>query len=182
LIRISDPIERNLTRGILSIKKRQPGEGESDGETDNSESKNLAEKFKYRTRWWSVDLAVWRHVDVTVWWGVDLAIRWNVDITIWRYVDVQVWWLSTSQYGGLSTSQYGGLSTSQYGGPLNVSIWWTIDIAGRRDVDVLDERVQKQHIALASVSSELEIRGHHAQAELIRRYLPQLLWPENFFE
>jgi len=28
---------------------------------------------------------------------------------------------------------------------------------------------------------ELETRGYQAQAEKIRRYLPEFLWPENFF-
>ena len=28
---------------------------------------------------------------------------------------------------------------------------------------------------------ELEIRGYQAQANLIRQYLPEYLWPENFF-
>ena len=28
---------------------------------------------------------------------------------------------------------------------------------------------------------ELELRGYHAQAELIREYLPEQYWPENFF-
>lgn len=28
---------------------------------------------------------------------------------------------------------------------------------------------------------ELEARGYQAQADLIRQYLPQFLWPEHFF-
>lgn len=28
---------------------------------------------------------------------------------------------------------------------------------------------------------ELEARGYEAQGNLIRQYLPEFLWPENFF-
>lgn len=28
---------------------------------------------------------------------------------------------------------------------------------------------------------EVEALGYHAQAQLIRQYLPRPLWPENFF-
>jgi hypothetical protein len=28
---------------------------------------------------------------------------------------------------------------------------------------------------------ELEARGYHAQAKLVRQHLPDFLWPENFF-
>ncbi len=29
---------------------------------------------------------------------------------------------------------------------------------------------------------ELDARGYHGQAKLIRQYLPEALWPENFFK
>lgn len=29
---------------------------------------------------------------------------------------------------------------------------------------------------------EVERRGYHSQARLIRQHLPEFLWPENFFK
>jgi hypothetical protein len=73
--------------------------------------------------------------------------------------------LSTSQYGGLSTSQYGGLSTSQ-GGGMSSSL-----------SDVYRSNIPPWPVFLR----ELEARGFQAQAILVRRHLPDFLWPENFF-
>lgn len=65
--------------------------------------------------------------------------------------------LSNAQYGGLSTSQGGGMSTSSTNiYPSNIPPW-------------------------PYFVRELEARGYDWASEMIRQYLPQFLWPENFF-
>ena len=105
--------------------------------------------------------------------------------------------MSTSQYGGASTSQYGGLSTSQYGG-LSTSQSGGLSISQYGGLSSFqDGGLSKFQGGGMSTSStnvytsnippwpyfmrELEARGNGRELELIRRYLPNFLWPENFF-
>jgi len=89
--------------------------------------------------------------------------------------------LSTSQYGGLSTSQYGGLSTSQYGG-LSTSQYGGLSTSQGGGMSTSSGLVYKSNIPpWPYFVRELEARGYQEQANLIRRHLPQFLWPENFF-
>ena len=89
--------------------------------------------------------------------------------------------LSTSQYGGLSTSQYGGLSTSQYGG-LSTSQYGGLSTSQGGGMSTSSTEPYKSNIPPWPVFlRELESRGYQSQAELIRRHLPDFLWPENFF-
>lgn len=89
--------------------------------------------------------------------------------------------LSTSQYGGLSTSQYGGLSTSQYGG-LSTSEGGGLSTSAGGGMSTSSSDVYRSNIPPWPVFlRELQTRGFRVQAELIRHYLPEFLWPENFF-
>ena len=90
--------------------------------------------------------------------------------------------LSTSQYGGLSTSQYGGLSTSQYGG-LSTSQYGGLSTSPGGGMSSSPSKVYRSNIPPWPVFlRELEARGYQTQAAQIRKYLPDFLWPENFFK
>lgn len=89
--------------------------------------------------------------------------------------------LSTSQYGGLSTSEYGGFSTSQYGG-LSTSQYGGLSTSQGGGMSTSSVNVYKSSIPpWPHFLREVERRGFQQAGDLIRRYLPERLWPENYF-
>lgn len=89
--------------------------------------------------------------------------------------------LSTSQYGGMSTSQYGGLSTAQYGG-LSTSQYGGLSTSQGGGMSTSSSNVYRSNIPpWPYFLRELEARGYQQASDLIRRYLPNFLWPEYFF-
>ena len=88
--------------------------------------------------------------------------------------------LSASQYGGLSASQYGGLSASQYGG-LSTSQYGGLSTSQGGGMSSSSFDVYKSNIPpWPYFLEELEARGYDSESKLIRQYLPEFLWPENF--
>lgn len=82
--------------------------------------------------------------------------------------------LSILQGGGMSTLQYGGLSTLQGGGLSNLQGGGMSTLSG----NVYRSNIPPWPIFLR----EVERRGFHSQGAIIRQYLPEFLWPENFFK
>jgi len=89
--------------------------------------------------------------------------------------------LSTSQGGGLSTSQYGGLSTSQYGG-LSTSQYGGLSTSQGGGMSTSSSNVYKSNIPPWPYFVKiLEERGYDQAVEMIKNYLPDYLWPKNYF-
>ncbi|MCX2480782.1 hypothetical protein OQY15_16880 [Pedobacter sp. MC2016-15] len=87
----------------------------------------------------------------------------------------------TGLYGGLSSGLYGGLSTALYGG-LSTGIYGRLSKGLGGGMSTSSSNVYHSNIPPWPVFlRELDLRGYKAQAELIRKHLPEQFWPENFF-
>lgn len=89
--------------------------------------------------------------------------------------------LSTGAYGGLSTGAYGGLSTGAYGGLSTGAYGGLSSGIGGGMSSAAGDSYRSNIPPWPYFLREVEARGLHQAAALIRRHLPQFLWPEHFF-
>ena len=89
--------------------------------------------------------------------------------------------LSTLSGGGLSTLRGGGMSTLRDGGMSTLRGGGLSTLRGG-GMSTLSTNVYRSNIPpWPHFVRELEKRGFNSQSEMIRNYLPEHLWPENFF-
>jgi hypothetical protein len=90
--------------------------------------------------------------------------------------------MSTSLYGGLWTALYGGLSTALYGG-LSTALYGGLYTVIGGGMSTSSSNLYRSNIIPWPVFlRELESRGYKSEARLVRQYLPEFLWPENFLK
>jgi len=89
----------------------------------------------------------------------------------------------TGSGGGLYTGSGGGLYTGSGGGLYTGSVGGLYTGSGGGLYTGSDSNPYMSNIPpWPYFLREVEARGYSSQAELIRRYLPEELWPENYFQ